>query len=78
MHLLLSTLALFLVLASPAAASTYEVGPGKPYANLQAVAPLLDPGDVVLVQGGCHLPGRRGPGPARDAPLRRSSCTASR
>ena len=57
MHLLFSTLALFLVLAGPAAASTYEVGPGKPYANLQAVAPLLGPGDVVLVQGDATYPG---------------------
>lgn len=34
-----------------AAAQTYEVGPGKPFVNLQAVAPLLAPGDTVLVYG---------------------------
>jgi hypothetical protein len=45
-------LALLLVLAAPVAATTYEVGPGKPYANLQAVAPHLAPGDLVLVSGG--------------------------
>ena len=50
-------LALFLLLAAPAAATTYEVGPGKPYANLQGVAPLLGPGDVVLVSGGSTYPG---------------------
>jgi hypothetical protein len=32
-------------------ATTYEVGPGKPYADLQAVAPLLAAGDVVEVSG---------------------------
>src|SRR5262245_27826922 len=32
--------------------TVYQVGPGKPYATLQAVASLLRPGDVVEVQGG--------------------------
>ena len=32
-------------------ALTYQVGPGKAYANLQAVAALLKPGDVVQVAG---------------------------
>ena len=32
-------------------AETLRVGPGKPYASLQAVANLLDPGDVVEVDG---------------------------
>jgi hypothetical protein len=36
---------------------TYEVGPGKPYANLQAVASLLEPGDVVGVYGGATYEG---------------------
>ncbi|HTM44683.1 MAG TPA: DNRLRE domain-containing protein [Polyangiaceae bacterium] len=30
---------------------TYQVGPGKPYANLQAVIGSLQPGDVVQVSG---------------------------
>ena len=45
------------VLAAPAGATTYQVGPGKPYANLQSVAPLLGAGDVVLVDGGVTYPG---------------------
>lgn len=43
--------------AAPAAATTYEVGPGKPYPGLQSVAPLLGPGDLVLVDGGTTYPG---------------------
>ena len=43
--------------AAPAAATTYQVGPGKPHANLQGVAPLLGPGDLVLVDGGVTYPG---------------------
>jgi hypothetical protein len=46
-----------LALASPAAATTYEVGPGKPYATIEDVDDLLGPGDVVLVQGGHTYPG---------------------
>jgi hypothetical protein len=34
---------------TPVAGITYEVGPGKPYADLQAVASQLRPGDVVHV-----------------------------
>src|SRR5262249_2305037 len=41
------------------AATTYQVGPGKPYANLQAVASLLNPGDVVQVYGGTYSGGVR-------------------
>jgi hypothetical protein len=37
--------------------TVYQVGPGKPYANLQAVASLLRPGDVVEVQGGTTYAG---------------------
>jgi hypothetical protein len=36
---------------------TYEVGPGKPYANLQAVASKLKAGDVVNVYGGTPYSG---------------------
>ena len=37
--------------------TVYQVGPGKPYANLQAVAPSLRPGDVVEVSGGTTYAG---------------------
>lgn len=46
-----------LLAASPALAATYRVGPGKPYASLDDVAPLLAPGDVVEVQGGATYAG---------------------
>ncbi len=39
------------------ALTTYEVGPGKPYANLEDVAPLLQAGDVVRVSGGTTYAG---------------------
>ena len=44
---------------SPATASatTYAVGPGRPYPDLQAVARLLRPGDRVEVDGGVTYPG---------------------
>lgn len=48
----------FVLLAAAApAATTYEVGPTKPFASLQAVAPLLAPGDLVLVDGNVLYPG---------------------
>jgi hypothetical protein len=40
-----------------AAAATYTVGPGRPYADLQAVAGVLTPGDRVEVDGGVTYPG---------------------
>ncbi|HPQ39141.1 MAG TPA: hypothetical protein PLV45_02105 [bacterium] len=40
-----------------AGAVTYQVGPGKPYADLQSVAPLLLPGDLVEVDGSHTYPG---------------------
>src|ERR1051325_4528602 len=39
------------------AVTTYQVGPGRPYATLQAVAGLLKPGDVVQVDGGATYAG---------------------
>lgn len=54
------SLALALVIglsASSAAAATYEVGPGKPYATIQDTLGLLAPGDVVEVQGNQTYPG---------------------
>jgi hypothetical protein len=38
-------------------AATYQVGPGRTYTNLQAVAGLLSPSDVVEVDGGNTYPG---------------------
>jgi MYXO-CTERM domain-containing protein len=40
-----------------ALAATYAVGPGRPHADLQAVASLLRPGDRVEVDGGAVYPG---------------------
>ncbi len=48
-----SLLAFALVFFAPglALATTYQVGPGKPYAEISAVTRLLKPGDIVEVQG---------------------------
>jgi hypothetical protein len=40
-----------------AEAATYQVGPGRAYTTLQAVAPLLQPGDIVEVDGNVTYPG---------------------
>ncbi len=48
---------LFSLFAAAAAGATYPVGPGKPYASLQAVAGLLNPGDIVEVDGDTVYPG---------------------
>jgi hypothetical protein len=42
---------------SVAEATTYKVGPGKPYATLQLVADILNPGDIVEVDGDHTYPG---------------------
>ncbi len=55
-RLLLVTVSTLLA-AAPTLATTYQVGPGRPYTSLQQVAPLLDPGDVVEVDGGHTYPG---------------------
>ena len=47
---------LLLFVALPAAATTYQVGPTRPYTNLNAVAGLLNPGDLVLVDGNQTYP----------------------
>ncbi|UQA58876.1 hypothetical protein [Polyangium aurulentum] len=39
------------VLASSAAAATYEVGPGQQYQSLEQVRDLVGPGDVIELQG---------------------------
>jgi len=50
--------ALVVLFAPPAAqATTYEVGPGRAYANLQAVQEKVVAGDLVLVDGGSTYPG---------------------
>jgi Calx-beta domain-containing protein len=44
--------------AGPAlAGNVYDVGPGQPFANLQAVQGLLGPGDLVRLQGNATYPG---------------------
>lgn len=52
-------MALFIVVLciSSASAITYQVGPGRTYTTLQAVAPLLNPGDLVEVDGNATYPG---------------------
>ncbi|MBN2381689.1 hypothetical protein JXQ70_02285 [bacterium] len=50
-------LAIVLLIGSRCAAITYQVGPDKPYPDLQSVAPLLGPGDVVEVDGNQTYPG---------------------
>lgn len=50
---------LIAILAFPktSEAAQYQVGPGRTFATLQAVAPRLAPGDVVEVDGGVTYPG---------------------
>jgi hypothetical protein len=43
--------------ARAAAAATYAVGPGRPFPDLQSVAPVLKPGDRVEIEGGVTYPG---------------------
>lgn len=53
---LLSAVTLLLA-AKGALAATYQVGPGKPYAHPNAVAGLLQPGDVVEIDGDASYAG---------------------
>jgi len=57
--LIFAPLFIFIPLLSPirVVATTYRVGPGRNYTNLQAVAPLLSSGDLVEVDGGYTYPG---------------------
>ena len=49
---------LAVVLGAPTVrAETYRVGPGRTYKNLQAVARILNPGDLVEVDGNVTYPG---------------------
>ena len=52
-----TSLIAILAFSESAEAAHYEVGPGKAFASLQAVAPKLLPGDVVEVDGGATYPG---------------------
>ena len=45
-----------IVFLGGAQAATYQVGAGKTYANLQAVADRLNPGDIVIVDGNATYP----------------------
>src|SRR3982751_306821 len=54
---LIFTLIIMVCFAGSAYAATYQVGPTRPFANLQGVAPILAPGDVVEVDGNVTYPG---------------------
>ena len=64
---------LLLLLPGVALAKTYEVGPGKEYATVQDVLPMIAPGDVVEVQGDHTYPGdlmfREEHGGTKEAPV---------
>lgn len=56
------TASLLLMLAwgvSVASAATYQVGPGRPYASLNQVEAILNPGDIVEVDGNVTYPSIR-------------------
>jgi hypothetical protein len=55
-HLIIALFIVVLCVGS-ASAITYQVGPGRTYTTLQAVAPLLNPGDLVEVDGNATYPG---------------------
>jgi Calx-beta domain len=57
MKTLAAAAALSLSAAAASAGTVYDVGPGQPFANLQAVQGLLGPGDLVLLQGNATYPG---------------------
>jgi hypothetical protein len=54
---LIVTLFVIVCCGSTAYSVTYQVGPTRTYTNLQAVAPLLNPGDLVEVDGNATYPG---------------------
>ncbi|MFL6208654.1 MAG: hypothetical protein ACJ74W_07360 [Pyrinomonadaceae bacterium] len=57
MKRLIITLFIVVCCSVSAYATTYQVGPGRTYAKLQDVAPLLAPGDLVEVDGNATYPG---------------------
>jgi hypothetical protein len=54
---LIVTLFVIVCCGSTAYSITYQVGPTRTYTTLQAVAPLLNPGDLVEVDGNATYPG---------------------
>jgi MYXO-CTERM domain-containing protein len=56
LHTLFATTTALILACGTAKAATYTVGPGKTYANLGAVAGILAPGDIVLVDGNNTYP----------------------
>ena len=46
-----------MLIASAAAAETYQVGPGRTYTELDDVAGMLEPGDIVELDGDATYPG---------------------
>lgn len=54
---MITAMALGVLAAGTAAAATYRVGPDRAYTSLQQVAGLLNPGDVVEVDGNATYPG---------------------
>ena len=57
MKYLIVTLFILAFCCSNAFAITYQVGPTRTYTSLQNVAPLLNPGDLVEVDGNATYPG---------------------
>ena len=57
MRYLIATLFLIAVCTSSAFAVTYQVGPTRTFTKLQDVAGLLNPGDLVEVDGNATYPG---------------------
>ena len=57
MKYLIVTLFIVAFCCSSAFAITYQVGPTRTYTSLQNVAPLLNPGDLVEVDGNATYPG---------------------
>src|ERR1044071_7453695 len=54
---LIVTLVLVMACCSSAYSVTYQVGPTRTFTKLQDVAPLLNPGDIVEVDGNATYPG---------------------
>lgn len=48
---------LFLYIVPAVSAVTYQVGPSRPYQDLQSLTALLEPGDIVEVDGDVTYPG---------------------
>ena len=57
MKKLIAALTIIIGCAAAASATTFQVGPSRPFKTLQDVAPSLLPGDVVEVDGNATYPG---------------------